>query len=177
MIVSDVGLRGCLTVIACDEFWYINMHIDDGLQGKLAIMTSLYEALGGFDRIFALTQRWHELCLQDPVAAHPFEHELHPHHDERLAAYMAEALGGPKLYSAGYGDETYVQQLHACNGVHIELDEACLAAFDRALADVGITGEPAAGVSAYFRRATEEQRVWGEKGTQVPPGLPFNYAG
>ena len=139
-------------------------------------MTSLYEALGGFDRILALTRRWHELCLADPSAAHPFEHGLHPYHDERLAGYLAEAFGGPKLYSAGYGDESYVQTIHACNGVHIELDEACLAAFDRALAEVEMTGEPAARASAYFRRATEEQRAWGEKGAQVPPGLPFNYA-
>ena len=139
-------------------------------------MASLYDALGGFDPILALTRRWHELCLQDPEAAHPFEHELHPYHDERLAAYLAEAFGGPKLYSAGYGDESYVQQLHACNGVHIELDEACLAAFDLALADVGMTGEPAARASSYFRRATEEQRVWSGEGAQVPPGLPFNFA-
>ena len=139
-------------------------------------MASLYEEVGGFDRVLALTKRWHELCLLDPEAAHPFEHELHPYHDERLAAYLAEAFGGPALYSAGYGDESYVQQLHACNGVHIELDEACLAAFDRALADVGVTGEPAAKASAYFRRATEEQRAWSGEGVQVPSGLPFNYA-
>ncbi|WP_349827864.1 hypothetical protein [Brevibacterium litoralis] len=30
---------------------------------------------------------------------------MHLHHDERPAAYLAEALGGPALYSAGYGDE------------------------------------------------------------------------
>ncbi len=139
-------------------------------------MATLYEDLGGFDHILALTRRWHELCLQDPVAAHPFERGVNPHHEERLAAYLAEAFGGPALYTAGYGDESYVQQLHACNGVHIELDEACLATFDLALADLGLTGEPAARASAYFRRATEEQRTWGEKGTQVPADLPFNYA-
>ena len=137
---------------------------------------SLYADLGGFDRILSLTRTWHRLCLKDPIAAHPFEHELHPYHDERLAAYLAEAFGGPKLYSAGYGDESYVQQLHACNGVHIELDEACLAAFERALADEGIGGEPAARAFAYFRLATEDQRAWSEEGAQVPAGLPFKYA-
>lgn len=94
----------------------------------------LYAAVGGFDKILALTRRWHDLCLQNPDAAHPFERELHPQHDERLAAYLAEAFGGPALYSAGYGDETHVQRLHACNGAHVELDTACLREFDRALA-------------------------------------------
>ncbi len=139
-------------------------------------MPTLYEACGGFDHILALTHRWHELCLAHPEASHPFEHGLHPHHTERLAAYLAEAFGGPALYSAGYGDETYVQQVHAGNGVHRSLDEACLEAFDRALEEVGITGQPAADASAYFRRATEAQRVYGEPGTQVPAGLPFNHA-
>ncbi len=141
-----------------------------------AAQTSLYDRIGGFDKILSLTKRWHELCLQDPVAAHPFEHELHPHHDERLAAYLSEAFGGPALYTGGYGDETTVQRMHACNGVHIELDEACLAAFDRALLDVGIVGPPAEAAAAYFRRATEQQRAWSTKDSQVPDGLPFNYA-
>jgi hemoglobin len=137
---------------------------------------SLYVRIGGFDRILALTARWHELCLADPEAAHPFEHGLHPQHNERLAAYLAEAFGGPALYTAGYGDESYVQKLHASNGVHVELDEACLAAFDRALADVGIVGERAAEASAYFRRATEEQRRYAGPGAVVPADLPMNYA-
>jgi hemoglobin len=137
---------------------------------------SLYEQVGGFDRILALTRRWHVLCLADPAAAHPFEHALHPQHDERLAAYLAEAFGGPRLYTGGYGDETSMQRLHACNGVHIELDEACLNAFDQALSDVGIAGAPAERVSAYFRRATEAQRQWSTPGAMVPDGLPFNRA-
>jgi hemoglobin len=139
-------------------------------------MGTLYEAVGGFDAILALTRGWHALCLADPTAAHPFEHDLHPYHDERLAAYLAEALGGPGLYTAGYGDESSVQRIHAGNGVHPELDEACLAAFDLALADTGITGETAGRVSAYFRAATMAQRAFAEGAHRVPDGLPFNTA-
>jgi hemoglobin len=139
-------------------------------------MATLYEQVGGFDAILALTRRWHELCLEDPVAAHPFEHDLHPQHDERLAAYLAEAFGGPKLYTAGYGDESSMQRIHAGNGVHLELDERCVAAWDRALADVGIVGEAGQRVSSYFRAATEAQRAYRESPDQVPDGLPFNVA-
>jgi len=137
---------------------------------------SLYVELGGFDGILALTQRWHERCLANPDAAHPFEHDLHPQHDVRLAAYLAEAYGGPALYSAGYGDESYVQRLHAHNGVHIELDDACLAEFDLSLSDLGVDPGVAAKASAYFRRATEGQREWSEPDAKVPDGLPFNRA-
>lgn len=141
-----------------------------------AVVKTLYDAVGGFDMILALVRRWHRLCLDDPAAAHPFEHELHPQHDERLAAYLAEALGGPPLFTAGYGDESSVQRLHAGNGVHPELDEGCLAAFDRALDDVGVTGGVATEVAAYFRRATIAQRAYSDGPDQVPDDLPFNLA-
>lgn len=137
---------------------------------------SLYEDVGGFDRILALCKAWQARLKQDSLAWHPFEHGTHPRHDERLAAYLSEAFGGPRLYTAGFGDETSVQRIHACNGEHVELDEACLKAFDLAVADIGLSGEPAQRVSAYFRRATEDQRRWAAQGTTVPDGLPFNHA-
>jgi hemoglobin len=137
---------------------------------------SLYVRIGGFDVVLALCCRWHALCLDDPVAAHPFEHGLHPQHDERLAAYLSEAFGGPALYTGGYGDETYVQRLHAGNGVHKELDEVCLAKFDQALSDLGIGGDVATRISTYFRSATEAQRTWAEDKSKVPSGMPFRFA-
>lgn len=137
---------------------------------------SLYDDIGGFDRILALCKAWQARLQQDPLAWHPFEHGTHPRHDERLAAYLSEAFGGPPLYTAGYGDESSMQRIHACNGVHVELDEACLSAFALAVADIGLSGEPAERVCAYFRRATVEQRRWGAPGTTVPDGLPFNHA-
>lgn len=136
-------------------------------------MPTLYESLGGFDTLLALCRRWHELCLADPVAAHPFEHRLHPQHDERLAAYLAEVTGGPKLYTAGYGDESSMQRLHAGNGEHAELDERCLALFENALAEMGVPKAPAARLAAHFRRATEEQRRYAASASQVPADLPL----
>lgn len=139
-------------------------------------METLYETIGGFDALLLVCRRWHQLCLADPVAAHPFEHGLHPQHDERLAAYLAEALGGPRLYTAGYGDEASMQRLHAGNGVHVELDEICLDLFDRALADVAVPAGPAARLSAYFREATVAQRAYAKGSDLVPEDLPFNFA-
>jgi hemoglobin len=137
---------------------------------------TLYEQAGGFDAILALCRRWHELCSADPLAGHPFEHMTLAHHDERLAAYLAEAFGGPPLYTAGYGDESFMQRLHAGNGVHPELDEACLALFEQALADVGIAEPAAREIAAYFRGATAAMDAYQESPAQVPDGLPLNYA-
>jgi hypothetical protein len=37
---------------------------------------------------------------------------------DRLAAYWAEALGGPELFTGRYGDETAVVRMHSGNGEH-----------------------------------------------------------
>ena len=137
---------------------------------------SLYEDIGGFDPILALCKAWQARLRQDPLAWHPFEHGTHPRHEERLAAYLSEAFGGPPLYTAGYGDESSVQRTHACNGDHIELDEACLTAFDLAVASVGLSGELAQRVSGapppWRPRSTSACQL----ADDVPDGLPFNYA-
>lgn len=137
---------------------------------------SLYDDLGGFDAILRTCRHWHALCSADPVAAHPFEHMTMPRHDERLAAYLSEATGGPPLYTAGYGDESFMQRLHAGHGEHDELDERCLELFDRALSEVGHAPEAAARLSAYFRGSTHAMRAYGEGEDLVPPDLPLPHA-
>jgi hemoglobin len=137
---------------------------------------TLYADLGGFDAILGICVRWHELCLADPEAAHPFEQALHPQHDERLAAYLAEATGGPALYTGGYGTESSMQRRHAGNGEHPDLDEACLRHFDRAVAESGVPENAGARLCAYFRAATEAMRVYGGSEDDVPDGLPIALA-
>ena len=72
------------------------------------------------------------------MVSHAFSHGYHPQHTERLAAYWAEALGGPRTYSDRYGDETLVVRIHSGNGPHEEMDRRAIACFDQALEDVGL---------------------------------------
>ena len=73
--------------------------------------------------------------LEDDVVSHAFSHGYHPQHTERLAAYWAEALGGPALYSGKFGDETSVVRIHSGNGLHEEMDLRAIACFDMELDD------------------------------------------
>jgi hemoglobin len=124
----------------------------------------LHEHLGRYNGIPAVYRCWHALCVADPVAAHPFTHPwLHAQHTGRLAACIAAAAGGPALHKGDCGDESHVQRLHAGNGVHVGLDEACLRLFDQALADCGIPPEPAARLCAYFGAAAEAMRAYGHR--------------
>ena len=100
-------------------------------------METVYEAAGGSGGLLRLASAWHARVMADEVASHAFSHGFHAEHTERLAAYWAEALGGPMTFSTEYGDETSVVRMHSGNGSHDEMDRRAIACFDQALADVG----------------------------------------
>src|SRR5262245_38404432 len=102
---------------------------------------TVYEAAGGSEGLMRLASAWHERVLADEVVSHAFSHGYHPQHTERLAAYWAEALGGPTTFSERFGDETSVVRIHSGNGPHDDMDERAIACFDRALEDAGLAGD------------------------------------
>ena len=101
-------------------------------------MQSVYEAAGGREGLLRLARAWHSRVMADEVVSHAFSHGFHPQHDERLAAYWSEALGGPAAYSGVFGDETSVVRIHSGNGPHEEMDQRAIACFDAAMGDVGL---------------------------------------
>jgi hemoglobin len=136
-------------------------------------MESVYEAAGGDEGLLRLAQAWHERVMADEVVSHAFEHGFHPEHTERLAAYWAEALGGPPRFSANYGDETAVVRLHSGHGPHEEMDERAITCFDRALEDAGLgEGRLRRVLHDYFAWATTTSLTRYESSADdVPPGL------
>ena len=103
---------------------------------------TIYEAAGGRQAFLNLARAWHARCLADPVVSHAFSHGYHPQHTERLAAYWAEALGGPREYTESMGDESRVVRMHSGNGEHVEMDERAQTCFAQALDDAGIPDDP-----------------------------------
>jgi hemoglobin len=137
-------------------------------------MQTIYEAAGGRDGLQRLAGAWHSRVLEDEVVSHAFSHGYHPQHSERLAAYWAEALGGPTTYSDQYGDETSVVRIHSGNGPHEEMDRRAIACFDQALEDVGLARDE------RIRRVLHDYFAWATTTTmsryqhgadQVPDGL------
>ncbi|MDP9074895.1 MAG: group II truncated hemoglobin [Actinomycetota bacterium] len=134
---------------------------------------SIYEVAGGRQAFIDLAHAWHARCLADPVVSHAFSHGYHPEHSERLAAYWAEALGGPPDYTESIGDQSSVVRIHSGNGEHQEMDERGQTCFAQALDDAGLPDDPRlrSTLEAYFRWATEMMSAHPRSADDVPAGL------
>ena len=134
---------------------------------------TIYDAVGGMPALVALAHAWHERVLVDPVVSHAFSHGFHPHHTMRLAAYWAEALGGPPTYSGSVASESTVVRLHSGNGPHQEMDERALECFERAVEDAGLSDDPDVrdALVAYFSWAVGYMSTYHGSADDVPDGL------
>ena len=137
-------------------------------------MATVYEAAGGIGGLRRLADAWHTRVMADEEVSHAFSHGYRRDHSERLAAYWAEALGGPPLYSDAYGDETSVVRIHSGNGAHEEMDRRAIACFDQALADTGLATDERLGhvLHDYFAWATTTTMArYHRSADDVPDGL------
>jgi hemoglobin len=135
---------------------------------------TVYEAAGGMDGLRRLAAAWHDRAMADEVVGHAFSHGFHSEHVERLAAYWAEALGGPTTYSERYGDESSVVRIHSGNGPHTEMDRRAIACFDQALTDIGLgDDDPLRPVlHDYWAWATTTTMArYHDSADDVPPGM------
>jgi hemoglobin len=136
----------------------------------------VYDEAGGYDGLYRLAAAWHERVMADEVVSHAFSHGFHPQHTERLAAYWAEALGGPATFTARYGDESSVVRMHSGNGPHDEMDQRAIACFDRAMEDVGLATDSRLRqvLHDYFAWATTTTMArYHDSADDVPDGLPL----
>jgi len=121
-----------------------------------------------------LASAWHERVMADEIVSHAFHHGYRPDHTPRLAAYWAEALGGPTTYSTSYGDETSVVRTHSGNGPHEEMDRRAIACFDQALVDAGFDHDDRLRqvLHDYFSWATNTTMSrYHDSADEVPDGL------
>jgi hemoglobin len=135
---------------------------------------SIYEAAGGAPAFRALAAAHHARCLAHPTLEHPFSHGIRPDHVERLAAYWAEVLGGPKAFSQLYGGHSAMLSIHANQGMGPELGEAFVDCFTAAADDAGLPTDPElrSALRAYMKWAVTEVESYSPKDARVPPVLP-----
>jgi hemoglobin len=134
---------------------------------------TLYEFAGGDPALLALARAHHARCLADPELNHPFSHpDQHPQHVERLAAYWAEVLGGPRTYSTQMSDHSDVLRTHAGNGDMSDLGRRFVGCFVAAMDDADLPADAdfRAAMRSYMEWAVQEVLDHGVR-DQIPYGL------
>lgn len=136
---------------------------------------TLFEFAGGEPAFLALAAAHHVRCLADPELNHPFSHDGHPQHVERLGLYWAEVLGGPPHFSESCGDQAGLLQMHASKGDMTDLGRRFVDCFVRAADDAHLPDDPEfrAALRAYMEWAVGDVLVYSPVGSAVPSGVPM----
>ncbi len=135
---------------------------------------TLYEFAGGEDAFLAFAAALHARCLADPELNHPFSHPgQHPRHVERLAAYLAETMGGPPAYSRECGDQSGLVLLHSGNGDMSDLGRRFADCFMVAADDAGwpAGADFRAAIRSYIESQVDEVALSHPDDTDIPADL------
>ena len=138
------------------------------------VRPTLFEFAGGESAFLALATAHHARCLQDPELNHPFSHPgQHPQHVERLAAYWAEVMGGPPVYSQSCGTQSALLYMHSGTGDMRDLGRRFVECFMQAADDAELPDDPEfrAALRSYMQWAVADVLVYSPVGAEVPSGV------
>ena len=138
---------------------------------------TLYEFAGGQSAFLPFAAALHERCLADPELNHPFSHPgQNPRHVERLAAYLAEVMGGPADYSTECGgDQAGLVLLHSGNGDMSDLGRRFADCFMQAADDAGWPDDARfrGALRANIERAVDDVALSHPHDSDIPADLPI----
>lgn len=80
-------------------------------NSKRPAVPSLFEWAGGMPAFEKLFDRFYDKVLADPILVPVFKH-MSPQHRLHVAHFVAEVLGGPKMYSESEGSHFQMIQKH-----------------------------------------------------------------
>ncbi len=125
--------------------------------------------------MLALAAAVTERCIADPELNHAFSQGLSPAHNENLAAYWAEVLGGPPSYTNTRGGHSGMLMIHAAHGAPDEWGDRFEACFIGALDDAELPDDPEfrRAMAEYIHWATREVNGFSPAGSTVPPDRPM----
>ena len=142
-------------------------------------MTTIYEAAGGMEVFVRLAEATHQRCLADDLLNHPFSHaDNQPDHTDRLAAYWAEALGGPGDVHRRHGRERVARATAARRRGHYmeEASPRFVACVVDSYDEAGVPDDPRVrqAITDYVTwAALGPFQAWPSSADDVPAGLPM----
>lgn len=135
---------------------------------------TLFEWAGGLPALTRMTRIFYERYVPwDPLLG-PLFAGMAPDHPERVAAWLGETFGGPKIYSEDYGGYPHMVSQHLGKGLTEAQRARWAHLIGQAADDAGLPTDP------EFRSAFVSYIEWGSRialensqpGARPPRGMP-----
>jgi truncated hemoglobin YjbI/CDGSH-type Zn-finger protein/uncharacterized Fe-S cluster protein YjdI len=140
---------------------------------------TLFEWCGGLPALTRMTRLFYEKHVpEDPLLA-PLFANMAPDHPERVARWLGEVFGGPKLYSENYGGYQRMISQHLGKGLTEEKRARWVQLICRSAEEAGLPADP------EFQAAFRSYIEWGSRlalensqpGAKPPPQMPMPHWG
>jgi CDGSH-type Zn-finger protein/truncated hemoglobin YjbI len=152
--------------------WYVDFKdpVPDGDRDP-----TLFEWCGGLPALTRMTRLFYERHVpQDPLLA-PLFANMSPDHPERVARWLGEVFGGPKLYSATYGGYKRMISQHLGKALSEEQRARWVELITLSAREAGLPTD------AEFQAAFRSYIEWGSRialensqpGAKPPPDMPM----
>jgi CDGSH-type Zn-finger protein/truncated hemoglobin YjbI len=140
----------------------------------LAEEPTLFEWAGGLPALTRMTHIFYDKYVPQDDLLGPLFARMSPDHPERVAAWLAETFGGPKLYTEHYGGYDHMVAEHAGKSLTEQWRARWAQLISRAADDAGLPTDP------EFRAAFVSYVEWGSRiavensqpGATPPPHMP-----
>ena len=118
---------------------------------------TLYEWLGGNEKLEALTQRFYEKVLQDELIGPVFSH-MSPEHARHVAHFIGEVFGGAKKYtSEDEGSHAKMVQHHLGKMLNEKMRQRWMQLLLDTADEIGLVNDP------EFRSSFVGYLEWGSR--------------
>jgi CDGSH-type Zn-finger protein/truncated hemoglobin YjbI len=134
--------------------WYVDFH--DPVPDPDHVPT-MFEWAGGFPALQRMTRLFYEKYVpQDPMLA-PLFANMSADHPQRVAKWLGEVFGGPKLYSDEYGGYPRMLSQHIGKGITEEWRGRWVQLLLQSAREAGLPNDP------EFRSAFQAYIEWGSR--------------
>ena len=152
--------------------WYVDFHdpVPDADHEA-----TVFEWMGGFPALLRMTRLFYEKHIpQDPLLAPVFAN-MAADHPERVASWLGEVFGGPKVYSTQFGGYTRMISQHLGKGITEEMRQRWATLLVRSAQEAGLPNDP------EFRSVFSSYVEWGSRlavensqiGAKPPDHMPM----
>jgi CDGSH-type Zn-finger protein/truncated hemoglobin YjbI len=152
--------------------WYIDFK--DPVPDPDATPT-LFEWCGGLPALTAMTRIFYEKHVpEDPLLA-PLFANMSPDHPVRVARWLGEVFGGPKLYSESYGGYDRMISQHLDRALTEEQRARWVQLICRSAEDAGLPADPEfqAAFRSYLEWGSRIARENSQPGAKPPGHMPM----